>query len=171
MKILKFIWLFTVLIIIETSIYASELKIGVVNATAVLERSLQKAQALLRLEKEFMSRDKALKKKYEDLRVAQEDMAKNGSILSANEMETMERRISNNKRELKRLQDEYGEDLSIRKNEEIRKLEKDIGETIINLAKSESYDLVVYQGFIYVSDRINITAKVLKLLNAKAELR
>ncbi len=166
---MKIIGLFLVFCLAGASVNATELKIGVVNAGKVLEQSPQKTQALARLEKEFLSRVKSLDKKHKDLRAAQEKLAKDGAILSADERKAKERSILSEQRELKRLQDEYSEDLSIRRNEELRKLEKEIAETIVNLAKTESYDLVVYQGVIYASDKADMTAKVLELLKAKAK--
>jgi outer membrane protein len=35
------------------------------------------------------------------------------------------------------------------------------------LAKKESFDLVVFQGVIFASDKVDITEKVLTLLKAK----
>jgi len=168
-KKMKIIGLFLVLTLVGTSVNATELKIGVVNAGKVLEQSPQKTQALSRLEKEFLSRVKSLDKKHKDLRAAQEKLAQDGAILSADERKAKERNILSEQRELKRLQDEYSEDLSIRRNEELRKLEKEIAETIVTLAKEESYDVVVYQGVIYASERADMTAKVLELLKAKAK--
>jgi outer membrane protein len=169
LKNLKIIGLFFALTMLGASANAAELKIGVVNAGAVLEQSPQKTQALSRLEKEFLSRSKSLEKKHKDLRAAQEKLAQDGAILSADERKAKERDILSDQRELKRLQDEYSEDLSIRRNEELRKLEKEIAETIVNLAKKEAYDLVVYQGVIYASERTDMTAQVLELLKAKAK--
>lgn len=168
-KILKFISLFFVLVLAGASLNAAELKIGVVNAGKVLENSPQKTQALSRLEQEFLSRSKSLEKKHKALRAAQEKLVKDGAILSADERKSKERNILSDQRELKRLQDEYSEDLSIRRNEELRKLEKEIAETIVNLAKEESYDLVVYQGVIYASEKADMSDKVLELLKAKAK--
>lgn len=167
MKKLKLIGLCIVLITTETSIYADEFKIGVVNVTTILEQSAQKHQALFRLEKEFSFRNKVLKKKHDDLLVAQEEIAKDGSILGSNELKERERSILVDQRALKNLQDEYNEDLSIRRNEELRNLERNISDTIINLGINEFYDLIIYQGYIYMSERVDITTKVLKLLNAK----
>ena len=149
------------------TVSAAELKIGVVNAALVLDQSPQKAKALARLEKEFASRSKSLEKKIKDLRARQERLAKDGAILGADERKKKERNVLSDQRELKRLQDEYSEDLSIRRNEELRKLEKEIAETIVSLAKKEKYDLVVYQGVIYASERTDMTKEVLKLLKSK----
>jgi outer membrane protein len=168
-KKLKNIGLLFALMMLGASVNAAELKIGVVNAAKVLEQSPQKTEALSRLEKEFLSRSKSLEKKHKELRAAQEKLAQDGAILSADERKAKERNILSDQRELKRIQDEYSEDLSIRRNEELRKLEKEIAETIVSLAKKEAYDLVVYQGVIYASERADLTPKVLELLKAKAK--
>lgn len=167
MKKNKFVWLYFVLALVATSINAAELKIGVVNAGAVLDQSPQKTKALARLEKEFATRSKSIAKKLKNLRAKQEKLAKDGAILGADERKAKERTLLSDQRDLKRLQDEYNEDLSIRRNEELRKLETEIAKTIIELAKKESYDIVVYQGVIYASDKADMTAKVIELLKSK----
>ena len=166
-KKMKLSWLLLVLAFVGTSVNAAELKIGVVNAGAVLDQSPQKTQALSRLEKEFSARGKSLEGKLKTLRSDQDKLAKDAAILSADEQKSKERKILADQRELKRLQDEYSEDLSIRRNEELRKLEQKIAQTIVDLAKKESYDLVIYQGVIYASDKVDMTAKVLELLKAQ----
>lgn len=167
MKKMKFIWLCLWIAVFSTPSNAAELKIGVVNAAAVMEQSPQKTRALARLEKEFSSRSKAIESKIKSLRSNQEKLVKDSAIYSATELKNKERTIVSEQRDIKRLQDEYSEDLSIRRNEELRKLEKDIAQTIIELAKKESFDLVVFQGVIFASDKVDITEKVLTLLKAK----
>ena len=164
---MKFIWLCVWVAVFSAPIYAAELKIGVVNAAAVMEQSPQKNKALARLEKEFLSRSKSLESKVKSLRAKQEKLVKDGAIFSAEERKSKERALVSEQRDIKRLQDEYSEDLSIRRNEELRKLEKEIAKTIVDLAKKESYDLIVYQGVIFASDKVDITDKVLQSLKSK----
>lgn len=123
-----------------------------------------------RLEKEFSARGKSLEAKLKGLRADQDKLTKDSAILGADEQKAKERKMLADQRELKRLQDEYSEDLSIRRNEELRKLEQKIAQTIVDLAKKESYDLVVYQGVIFASDKVDMTAKVLQLLKAQNRL-
>lgn len=148
-------------------VYAAEMKIGVVNASVVLDQSPQKERALARLEKEFSTRSKSLENKHKELLAAQEKLNRDAAVLGNDERQAQERKIISDQRELKRLQDEYSEDLSIRRNEELRKLEEEIAETIVELAKQESYDLVLYQGVIFASEKADLTAKVLERLKAK----
>jgi outer membrane protein len=164
---MKFIWLCAWVILFSTPVYAAELKVGVVNAAAVMEQSPQKTRALARLEKEFSSRSKAIEKKVKSLRVTQEKLVKDGAIFSAEERKSKERTLVSDQRDIKRLQDEYSEDLSIRRNEELRKLEKEIAKTITDIAKKEKYDLIVFQGVIYASEKVDITNKVLESLKSQ----
>ncbi len=154
-------------LLMAVSASADELKIGIVNAGVILEKSPQKSQALAKLEKEFLSRSKLLESRFKALREKQEALKKDAVILTTDELKSRERAILTEQRELKRLQDEYSEDFSIRRNEELRKLESEITQTIVDLAEKESYDLIMYQGVIFASDRTDITDKVLVLLKAK----
>jgi outer membrane protein len=164
---MKFIWLCAWVILFSTPVYAAELKVGVVNAAAVMEQSPQKTRALARLEKEFSSRSKAIETKVKSLRTTQEKLIKDGAIFSVEERKLKERTLVSDQRDIKRLQDEYSEDLSIRRNEELRKLEKEIAKTITDIAKKEKYDLIVFQGVIYASEKVDITNKVLESLKSQ----
>lgn len=148
---------------------AQEVKVGVVNASRVLDQSPQKDRALARLEKEFANRSKQLENKSRQLREAQDELNRDAAILSDEERQQKERQITSDRRELKRLQDEYSEDLSIRRNEELRQLEEDIAEVIVELAENENYDVVLYQGVIYASDKTDITDQVLEMLKSRAQ--
>ncbi|HHA18619.1 MAG TPA: OmpH family outer membrane protein, partial [Methylophaga sp.] len=112
---------------------------------------------------------KSIANKVKSLRSKQDKFSKDSAILGADERKEKERALISEQRDLKRLQDEYNEDLSIRRNEELRKLETEIAKTIIDLAKKESYDLVVYQGVIYASDKVDMTTRVLELLKSKSK--
>lgn len=167
MKKLKLLGLGLWLMALGVSVHAADVKVGVVNAAAVMEQSPQKARALARLEKEFSARSKSIENKVKSLRAKQEKLVKDGAIYSASERQSKERALLSEQRDIKRLQDEYSEDLSIRRNEELRKLEKEIAQTIIDLAKKDGYDLVVFQGVIFASDKVDITEKVLNILKSK----
>ena len=143
MNTVKVILVSLALLAASPASFANDLKIGVVNASRILDQSPQKDRALERLEKEFSARSKSLEAQARALRTAQEKLQKDAAILSADEREAQERKIINDQRELKRLQEEYSEDLSIRRNEELRKLEEEIAETIVSIAKAENYDLVL----------------------------
>jgi outer membrane protein len=67
-------------------------------------------------------------------------------------------------RELKREQQYFNEDLSLRNNEELKELQNIIFQTIEKVAKREGYDLVIAEGIAYYSDKINMTSLILEQL-------
>lgn len=169
MKNIKIIGLLFALFIAGTHpLHATGIKVGVVNASVVLDQSPQKNQALARLEREFSSRSRALEERQTSIMDAQQRLNRDRAILSSDEIQAQERKLIADQRELNRLQDEFAEDLSIRRNEELRKLEEEVAQAIIDLAVRDSYDLVLYQGVIFANESIDMTDKVLEELQRKA---
>lgn len=147
-----------------TAAVAAEIKIGFVNAAEVLEKAPQADAARKRLEKEFSPRDKKLVAAQKTVRKLEEKLTRDGAIMSESERRKLERDILSQKRELKRTQEEFREDLNIRRNEAFDKLRRRVFEVINNIAKAEKYDLIVSDGVVYANETINITGKVVEKL-------
>jgi outer membrane protein len=69
-------------------------------------------------------------------------------------------------REVTRLQNEFREDLNLRRNEELGNLQRALLDEVQNYAKSAGYDLVVGDGVLYASTAVNITENVLRAMEA-----
>ncbi len=143
---------------------AAELKIGFVNAALVLEKAPQAEDARAELEKEFSPRDKALVKMQKTTRDLEDKLARDGAIMSESERRKLERDIVARKRELKRSQEEFREDLNIRRNEAFDALRRRVFEVITDMAKKEKYDLILSDGVVYADRRIDITDKIIEKL-------
>lgn len=143
---------------------AGELKIGFVNAAKLLEAAPQAEAARKLLEKEFADRDRELVEMQSELRRQEERMTREGSTLSEAEQRKLERDIRNGQRELTRRQAEFREDLNLRRNEELRKLQRRAIEVVVALAKEEQFDLVLTEGVIFASDKIDFTERALERL-------
>ena len=146
--------------------HAAELKIGVVNAQKVLEQAPQAEAARKRLEAEFAPRDKSMVDTQKEVRKNEEKLEKDGMIMSEAEKQKLDRELTSQKRELKRKQEEFRDDLNVRRNEEFGKLQKRIADVILAAAKAGSYDLVLTDGVLYASDKVDITELVLQRLAA-----
>ena len=143
---------------------AEELKLGFVNAAKLLEDAPQAAAARSKLEKEFAPRDKELVSTQKAIKSAEDKLAGDSGKASDAERVKAERDLISQKRDLKRAQDEFREDFNIRRNEEFGRLQKLVYETIVSLAKQENYDLIVGDGAIYASNRVDMTERVLERL-------
>ncbi len=146
------------------AVHAAELKVGVVNAQKVLEQAPQAEAARKRLEAEFAPRDKSMIDVQKDVRKNEEKLEKDAMIMSETEKQKLDRELTSQKRELKRKQEEFRDDLNARRNEEFGKLQKRIADVILAAAKEGGYDLVLTDGVLYASDKVDITDMVLKRL-------
>ena len=151
-------------LILFTTVNAAELKIGFVNAPRVIEEAPQADRARKNLEKEFSPRNKAIEKTQASLRKAEEKLNRDSAIMSESERQKLERKVRADSRDLKRTKEEFREDLNIRKNEAFERLRRRVFEVIQNIAKKEKYDLIVSEGVLHASEKVNITDMVLEKL-------
>ncbi len=164
----KRISLFLMLLLVANVSYA-ELKIGVVNVARVLEKAPQAEKAQKRMEKEFSPRKKHLDAQVKEIKQLDEKMARDASVMGESERRKLERDIIAKKREAKRTQQEISEDFNMRRNEELGKLQRRILEAVRALAKDEKYDLLLTDGVIYNSQKIDVTEQVQKKLSSLSD--
>ena len=145
----------------------AETKIGFVNAARVLEEAPQADVARKQLEKEFAPRDKELVKMQTDLKKLEDKLARDGSIMSESEQRKLERDVLSNQREIKRKKEEFREDLNIRRNEAFERLRKRVFEVIVAIAEKKKFDLIVSDGVVFASKRIDITKEVVDQLKSE----
>jgi outer membrane protein len=145
---------------------SAEVKVGFVNVAKVLELAPQAEAARNRIEKEFAPKDRELLQQQKDVRNLEDRLVKNAAVLSEAERQRNETEIRATKRELRRAQDEFREDLNLRRSQELSKLQEKVTEVIQVLAKAENYDLIVSDGVIFAGKRVDITDKILERLRA-----
>jgi outer membrane protein len=164
MKSISKLVFFTILFSLTQAAIAEDYKIGAVDALRVLEKSPQADAARQMIEKEFAPRDKQLVAEQKKIRDLEEKLNKDGAIMSEQERTKLERDIVNSKRDLKRSQDEFREDLNFRRNEEFAKIQKKIALAVQQIAKDQGFDLILDAGVVYASTKVNITDLIIEEL-------
>ena len=144
----------------------AEMKIGFVDLAKLSEGAPQIKSAQSKIDAEFSSREQELIAVQRKLAKLEEQLSKDGAVMSDSERSKLEREILSKRRELKRSQDEFRDDLNIRKNEMLRQVNIEIGDTIEKFAKAENYDLILAQGVMYASEGADITDLILRNLQA-----
>lgn len=145
------------------------LKIGFVNVGEVIEKAPQGEAALKKLEKEFGPRDREIRAMREQVKKLEDDLMKNDLALNESTRNQKEMELQDKRRALNRATNEFREDYNLRRNEELNALQKLVINAIVEIAKKESYDLVVHEpAVIYASDEIDMTNKVLKKLREES---
>ncbi|CAH9017471.1 Chaperone protein Skp [Candidatus Nitrosacidococcus sp. I8] len=166
-KLLKIRMLISIFLMVSSISASAEMKIGAVNAVKLLDEAPHKEAALGRLKKEFEARNRQLVAQQRETQKLEEKYNRDAAIMSESDREKLKREVMDKTRDLKRSQDTFEEDYNIRRNEEFRKLQEDIAKAVVDLAKKNKYDLVLYEGVIYTSPEVDITEDVLKLMKAQ----
>ena len=158
--------LFSIFLLLPLSVSAEMeiFKIGYVVVEKVLKEAPQTAASNIKLEKEFKSRTDDLQKKVKAIQKQEKDFNKNSVTMSTDDRQKAQKKIQNSKIEIQRIERELREDIDIRRREEIGKLQQKINEAIEEMAKTDKYDLILYQGVAYASKEIDITDKLIKVL-------
>lgn len=146
------------------------LKIAYVNMAKAIETSPQAEAVLKELKSEFDPKDQELAARREKLRKIEEELEKSALVLKESDRQDLEKEVRDLRRVIKRETQDFREELNVRQNEELRKLERIVLKVVANIAEEEKYDLIIHQGAIYASNRIDITDKVLEKL-AKTDLK
>jgi len=145
---------------------AAEIKVGFVNVAKVLELAPQAEAARNRIEQEFAPKDRALLAQQKEVQDLEDRLVKNAAVMSESERLRKETEIRGLKRDLRRAQDEFREDLNLRHAQERSRLQRTVTEVIQALAKAENFDLIVSGGVIFAGERVDITDKVLDRLRS-----
>jgi outer membrane protein len=159
--------LILVLFLLSATFANAEYKIAFVNQAKLLQKAPQAEAARNKLQKEFAKRDKALVSAQKEIKTNTEKLQKDAAILSATELNKLKRKITLLRRDLERDKSAFKEDLSIRQNEELVKLQKSVINSIQIIAEKEKFDLIITEGVVYASKRIDVTDKILDQLKTQ----
>ncbi|WP_189941641.1 OmpH family outer membrane protein [Sulfuriferula thiophila] len=151
------------LLVVSTASFA-ELKIGFVNTERVFREAPIALTAQKKLEKEFASRDAELQKMAKQARDLQNQIEKDGVTLSDSDRRNKERDLANLNREYQRSVREFREDLNLRRNEELVKVQDRARKAIQAYGEAEKYD-VILEDAIYFSPKIDITDRIIRTLS------
>jgi outer membrane protein len=140
-------------------------RLGAVNLVRVLEKSPQYEAAGKLIKKEFDPREKQIIEERNELKELEDQLKKDRAIMSVVELKKLERDLISKRRELKRKQDEFREDLNFRRNEEFSKIQKQIVDAIRAVANEKKYDVILSEGVIFASPKVDISALILEYLS------
>ena len=148
------------------AVHAADFKVGFVNVAIVLDQAPQAAQARARIEREFAPRDREILTRQQQIRALEDNLVKNAAVLSASERERQEGELRQLKRDLRRSQEEFREDLNLRRSQELSALQRMVTEVIQDMARGENYDLIMTDGVVFAGDKVNITKRVIERLKS-----
>jgi len=154
---------------ITTSVVAQESRIAYVDMKAVLDQAPQVIAGRQRLDQEFRARNDAVAQDEQRLQTLKAQLEANqllppAQALSAPERRRTEQEIRLLERSIQRRRDELRQELQLRRNEEISRVEVEINQAIATIARQQNYDLVLASPVVFASDRIDVTDLILQHL-------
>ena len=167
--VLKSVMCVALLCALNVSAHAQELKIGVVNVPVLMDRAPQAKVAMDALTEEFAPRQREILAKQKEFEELQEKVQRDVAVMGETERRNAESDLRNLQREVTRLQNEFREDLNLRRNDELGKLQRSLLQEVQNYAKTAGFDLVVGDGVLSASTAVNITENVLRSMKANIQ--
>jgi len=143
---------------------ADDTKIGYVSTERITKESEPAKAAEVRMETEFSPRKKELQDFAAKIKSMAEKLDKDSPIITESDRVKRQRELTDMDQDFQRKQRAFREDVTQRTNEETAKLIERTNKIIKQIAESEKYDVILQDG-VYFNPRVDITEKVLKVLN------
>ncbi len=151
-------------LLLSSATLASDYRIAVVDPNQVVEQSPQYEAARGALQREVEERERMLREQQDQISALQGRLEREGALMSESEIQRLQNDIRSRTRKLKYARDEFQEDFALRQNELRTKLALQVREVIVEVAKEEKIDLVVSEGLVYFSPRIDISTQIIERL-------
>jgi len=144
-------------------------KIGVVDPQRLMMESAQGKEAFEALRNEFAPRERTLQAQGQALKAKQEKLQKDGATMTDDQRTRAEKELRDGARDFERARGELQDDETARRNEQLSRLQRTLGEEVRNYAKSQNFDVVLSgEAVVYATPAYDVTPAVLAVLQAKA---
>ena len=166
---LKTFWAFGLLCTaLLSGAHAQESRIAFINSQRITSESGPAKAATAKLENEFAKRQKELADLQSTLKTFSEKFERDAPTMTESQRAAKQKEFVEQNRDFQRKKREFDEDLNGRRNEELQQVYEKATKAIKQLAETEKYDLVVQEA-VFFNPKIDITDKVIKILNAGAK--
>jgi len=146
--------------------HAADYKLGFVNTERLFREAAPAKRAQQALEREFSARNAELARVEKDGRDLQAELERDNVTMPEAQRREKERRLADISRDFQRRQREIREDLNMRRNEELAKVQEMATRVINQIAEQEKFDLILQEA-VFASGRIDITEKVIRALASR----
>ena len=147
---------------------AADLKIGYVNFGRLLEESPQARAAQQSLESEFLPRQRDVAAQQKSLEEKRDRLKREAAVMSEADRIKSEREIRDLELSVTRRFNELQEDLNMRRNEEVGRMQRTLLQEVQAYARANGYQLVVSEGVLFAAEAVDITPQVVAAIKAKA---
>ncbi len=165
--------IFAVLLSCITPVVAQQAAytIAVIDPNRIVEESPQYEEARRMLSTEAKDREAELLDQQGNLDRLTEQLERDGALMSEEEVQRLQNDIRARKRKLRYAKAELQEDFALRQTELRTKLVKQVEEVVQRIAKEKGIDVILSEGLVYFSPRVDISGEVIDRLKQEFENR
>jgi outer membrane protein len=168
------VFVFAIVLVCGAPALAVELKIGVIEPQKVLDQTKSGKKIKDSLQEYVKTRQKLIDMEEEELKKMEEDLVKQGAVLSAEAKKEKEEKFRQKMVEYQRKVQQLNQEVQARKKETLDEFNKGLEQVIRGIADREKIALVVEKGdngagalIIYSHPSLDLTDRVIKELDAK----
>ncbi|HXY97630.1 MAG TPA: OmpH family outer membrane protein [Steroidobacteraceae bacterium] len=144
-------------------------KIGVVDPQRLLQESPQGKAVQDSMRAEFAPRERTLQAQAQAIKAKQEKLQKDGATMTDEQRLRAEKDLRDGERDFERARGEFQDDITAKRNEEMSRLQRTLGEEVRNYAKAQNFDVVLSgEAVVYATPAYDITPAILTALQARA---
>ena len=148
---------------------AADMKVAIVNVQQLLQQSPRVAALSKKLESQFKTRQSKIGDEQKALQDELDKFKKESPTMSQKEKDKVQKQISDERSDLVKKVVSYQQDLQKEQNKVMQNILADLNGIVSNIAKAQSYGLVLdSQAVIYAGDGNDITKEVEKQFNSKS---
>ena len=150
---------------------APPFRIAVIDPNRIVEESPQYEAARNTLSEEVQEREAGLRQQQEESDRLDAQLERDGALMSEEELTRLRNDIRSRTRRLRYAKAEVQEDFALRQTELRTTLVKQVGEVVEQVAKEKNIDLILSEGVVYFSQRVDISGEVIERLKAEFKQR
>ncbi len=153
--------LVSVLMLLAFSVQAAGLKVGVVKVEKILADAPQVEAVNAEMLKRFSGPKDELKALEGDIKKLQEEYKRNELVMTQDKLDEIKKKAIAKLQEFKQKEAALNQEVSSMRSQKLAELQQQIRGIIEDIAKQEKFDLILSDGVVYSSDKLDITDKVL----------
>lgn len=162
--------LFIFLILLSGASIAQEIKAAYVNTARLYKEAPQLEMAEKKLADEFADRNNEILSEKKELQRMDDDLRKKLDLMSPAQRKKAESELLGRVRDLRRKQEEFNDDLNIRRNDILSTLQEVVRGAVEVVGKEDGYDFIFTEGTAYANPKLDITDKVLSHLKSQTAI-
>lgn len=141
---------------------ASNLKVGFVSVEKLLTQAPQVEAVNTAMMERFGGKKQELQDLEKEIKTMQENYKRNELVMTEDKLKELRDKVIAKVQGFKQKEAVLNQEVKVMRSKELAALQKSVREIINNIAKKDNYDLILSEGVVFATDKLDITDVVLE---------